>query len=183
MLFPTYEEVIVILTLGYAKSISPWFGNFPFKSNLGLQPESPKPALAGSGSTFVIETGLNQGPVAFLKNSFISFIYSLLGPFPWQLNGSRQIVSLAETIPWYVLIATFLYLSWKFIVKHGINSYVKIYKPALPLLIFAVLALGALSLFINNYGIIARIRIPMFICLASAMCLVFNYYDYRPLAK
>ena len=52
--------------------------------------------------------------------------------------------------------------------------YLDAMETSLPLLIFSVFALGALSLFINNYGIIARIRIPAFICLISIICVMFN---------
>lgn len=138
------------------------------------QPESPKPPLEGSGSTFVLETGFDNGPVVFLKNSSQSFMYSLLGPFPWQFNNQRQLIGLVETIPWYVLIVAFFYHAARFIKKKGIWEFLTLYKFGLPLLIFSFLALGALSLFINNYGIIARIRIPMFICLVSLISIIFN---------
>jgi len=138
------------------------------------QPESPKKALEGSGSTFIVAVGLKDGPIIFLKNSFQSFTYSLLGPFPWQFNSKRQVVGLAETIPWYLLIITFFYHAVRFIKKNSFFEFLKFYRFGFPLLLFSVLALGALSLFINNYGIIARIRIPMFICLVSLMCIMFN---------
>jgi len=98
----------------------------------------------------------------------------LLGPFPWQLTQKRQVIGLAETIPWYILIIAFAYGAVRFIKENGILPFLKFYKLSLPLLIFSVFALGALSLFINNYGIIARIRIPAFICLISIMCVMFN---------
>src|SRR3989344_4112797 len=138
------------------------------------QPEPPKKALEGSGSTFSVAVGLKDGPVIFLKNSFQSFIYSLLGPFPWQFNNKKQIVGLVETIPWYLLIIAFFYYTVRFIKRNGISEFLKFYRFGFPLLLFSVLALGALSLFINNYGIIVRIRIPMFICLVSLMCVMFN---------
>jgi len=40
--------------------------------------------------------------------------------------------------------------------------------------LFGILALGALSLYINNYGIITRIRIPIFICFIAVMFISFN---------
>lgn len=136
--------------------------------------ENQKPVLEGSGSTFVLEAGFNQGPVVFFKNSTQSFIYSLLGPFPWQLNNPRQAVALAEIIPWYLLIGAFFYQAVSFVRKHGIWELLRFYKAGVPLVLFSILALGALSLFINNYGIIVRIRMPMFICLASLMCSMLN---------
>lgn len=149
------------------------------------QPTAPQPTvpqqntsqqeLSGSGSTFVLETGFGKGNIVLFKNSVQSFTYSLLGPFPWQFRYQRQVVGLAETIPWYMLIIVSFYGCIRFIKKEGILNFLKFYKYSLPLLVFCVLALGALSLFINNYGIIARIRIPMFICLISMMFITFNY--------
>lgn len=130
-----------------------------------------------NGSTFLVETGFNGGPISFLKNSLLSFTYSLLGPFPWQFTQKRQIVGLAETIPWYVIILMFAYGSIKHIKKNGFFHFLQYNKFSLPLLIFAVSAIGALSLFINNYGIIARIRIPMVITLVLIMCM--NLENFR----
>lgn len=133
-----------------------------------------KQELNGSGSTFKLETGLDKGILQFSKNSLQSFLYSLLGPFPWQLKHQRQIMGLVETIPWYVLIVVSLCGCIRFIKKRRMLGFLKFHKFSLPLLLFSVLAIGALSLFINNYGIIARIRIPMFICLISVMFISFN---------
>lgn len=143
--------------------------------------ELPRQELNGSGSNFELETGFNEGFLKFLKNSSKSFLYSLLGPFPWQIKHQRQIMSLAETIPWYLLIIISLYGFVNFIRKKGILEFLKFYKSSLPLLVFSILALGALALFINNYGIIVRIRIPIFICLISIMLInlnddIENYY-------
>ena len=108
-------------------------------------------------------------PNVFLRNSFQSFLYSLLGPFPWQFRYLRQVIALAETIPWYVMLLVAFYCLTRLIEKHGYAYLLTCYKSSLPLLLFGIIALGALSVFINNYGIIVRIRIPMFICFLSVM--------------
>jgi hypothetical protein len=148
------------------------------------QPTTPQPSvpqqkpseqeLNGNGSTFVLETGFNGGASSFLKNSFQSFLYSLLGPFPWQFRHQRQIVGLVETIPWYLLVIISIYGSIRFIMKKGFLEFLKYHRFCLPLLLFGLFTLGALSLFINNYGIIARIRIPVFICFISIMFISLN---------
>ncbi len=139
-----------------------------------LSPISPPESNNGNGSTFVLETGFHGGITTFLKNYSQSFIYSLLGPLPWQFRNQRQIVGLAETIPWYVLIIVSFYGCARFIKKRGMVEFFKYYRMSFPLLLFSVFTLGALSLFINNYGIIARIRIPVFICFLSMMFVSFN---------
>ena len=134
--------------------------------------------MDGNGSTFVIETGLNGGVVKFLKNSSQSFMYSLLGPFPWQFRYRRQMIGLFETIPWYIFIIIYLVVSINFIRKKGISNFLKFYRLSLPLLLFGILTIGALSMFINNYGVISRVRIPALICLFALMSLGYsNFYE------
>lgn len=143
------------------------------QENIPTQP-APKKETEGNSSTFILETGLDRGIFIFSKNSFKSFIYSLLGPFPWQFRIQRQQMALVETIPWYILIVVSFYGFIGFIKKNGFVGFLRFHKLTLPLLLFSLLALGALSLYINNYGIIARIRIPVFMCLISVMFISFN---------
>ena len=123
----------------------------------------------GTGSSFLVETGFKQGPVKFIENSLKSFAYAVLGPFAWQLRYKRQLISLIETIPWYIFILISIYCAVGLIKKKGLSSFLAFLRTTAPLWSFSILALAALSLFINNYGIIARIRIPMFISLIIVM--------------
>lgn len=122
----------------------------------------------GVGSSFVAHTDFHN-PFKFAFNYFVSFTYSLLGPFPWQIRHKRQILALLETIPWYMLIAIFIYGMVRSFRAEGFFKTAKRYTFALPLLLFAIMSLGALSLFIANFGIIARIRMPSLIVL---LCLI-----------
>lgn len=127
---------------------------------------------SGMGSSFVIKAGF-ENPFTFLINYFESFICSLLGPFFWQLRYKRHLFFLLEIIPWYFFFCVIIY---------GMCKSIKRYKFAIPIFLFSLMALGALSLFINNYGIITRIRMPMIICLLSITFLAFNdnlekYYE------
>lgn len=128
----------------------------------------------GGGSNFTVDTGFSSGPFKFIKNSFLSFTFSLLGPFPWQIKYKRQAVSFIETIPWYLLIVVAVYRCIILAKKRGMAWFLRQYRMLLPLVVFGILALEALSLFINNYGIIARIRMPMVICFVIAMGMSFN---------
>lgn len=115
---------------------------------------------SGTGSSIVIGTGL-ENPSSFIINSFRSFIYVLLGPLPWHIRYYNQLVAFLETFPWYVLLF--------FIIKGGLGALRRYQRPAIVVLFFALFSLAVLSLFINNFGIATRIRIPSFIAL---LCLI-----------
>ena len=119
----------------------------------------------GAQSTIVTKTEFNK-PIAFLGNYLKSFIFVLLGPFPWQIKYERQYLALIETIPWYVLVF--------FSVKE-IKKSIQNYRKTLPLILFGFGVLAVLALFTPNFGIITRIRIPAFISLLCAAPPNFNY--------
>lgn len=100
-------------------------------------------------------------PFKFLKENIKSLIYVLLGPFPWQIIKTRHLFALFETIPWYFLL---------FFIGEGIWGSIKARKKSiLPVILFSLIFLVLMSVFFNNYGIITRIRIPVFI---SLLCLI-----------
>ena len=126
------------------------------------QPPTSQPSISENqnvGSSFESKLDFDN-PVTFLVNSVKSFIYSLLGPFPWQLKSRRHLFTLLETIPWYFLF---------FFVIKGITKSVKFNKLVFPLIIFSLMVIGVLALFISNFGIVTRIRIPAFI---AFLCLL-----------
>jgi len=114
---------------------------------------------SGRGSTIKLKTEIDS-PLNFLVNCSKSFIYVLLGPFSWQIQNYKQLFVLLETIPWYFLL---------FFVIKGAFITLKRKRVALPLLVFSIISLGVLALFITNFGIITRIRMPSFIAL---LCLI-----------
>jgi hypothetical protein len=111
-------------------------------------------------SSFVVEPGL-ENPLIFIKNTLLSFVYTVLGPFPWQMKKAKHLLALPEMIAWYFLFF--------FIVEGIIKSIGIQYKVILPFVIFSCFVFGALALFINNFGMITRIRIPAFL---SLLCLL-----------
>ncbi|MEK7663908.1 MAG: hypothetical protein AAB340_00450 [Patescibacteria group bacterium] len=111
-------------------------------------------------SSIVIDAGFDN-PISFLKSNSLSFVYSILGPFPWQLKKAKHLFVLPEVIPWYFLLF--------FIIKGMLKSIKVNYKVILPLIIFSLLIFGVLSLYINNFGMITRIRMPAFLAL---LCLL-----------
>ena len=130
-------------------------------------PEVPTPPPPGTASTITVKTGLSN-PFSFLGNYLKSFIYVLLGPFPWQMKYSRHFLALIETIPWYFLL---------FFVIKGIIKSIRNYRIILPLILFSLGTLAILALFISNFGIITRIRIPSFVVLLCLIPLAPNFQN------
>lgn len=129
------------------------------KSQPSEEVSTPEEVLTpGQQSTIVVEAGF-ENPFTFLRNSLISFTYSLFGPFPWQMKHLKHLFVLPEMIAWYFLF---------FFAIKGIVKSIRRYRVILPLVIFSLILLSVLALFINNFGIITRIRIPAFI---SLVCL------------
>ena len=102
-----------------------------------------------------------ENPYKFIIDYLKYFSYILLGPFPWQLKKLTHYLVLLETIPWYILFL--------FIIKGIYQSIRNRNKFVLPIILFSLLVLGVITIFINNFGIITRIRIPAFIVL---LCLI-----------
>ncbi|MEK7540621.1 MAG: hypothetical protein AAB529_00045 [Patescibacteria group bacterium] len=125
----------------------------------------------GRGSNVIVKTGFGN-PFIFLKNSLISFIYASLGPFPWQMRYLRHFLILPETI--------LLYFSIFFIIK-GIKKPIK--SLAFTLLFFSILLLAVLSVFIANFGITTRIRVPAFISLFALAPFGINWTSNNKITK
>jgi len=123
---------------------------------------------SGVGSSFVVKAGFESN-TSFIKNYTESFVYAFFGPFPWQLKYKRHLFFLAETMPWYFLICLIVCSIYKSFKTLGYSKTFNHYKFTILLLAFSAMALGALSLFINNFGIIVRIRMPVFIVI---FCLI-----------
>lgn len=125
---------------------------------------------AGYSSTWEKEkVSLRKTPFEFLKDHLKYFSYILLGPFPWQLEKPVHYFALLETIPWYLLFL--------FIINGVYQSIKSRNKFVLPIIFFSLLVLGAITIFINNFGIITRIRIPAFIAFLYLIPLGFKNYD------
>lgn len=132
------------------------------EKNDGLKPVLLEKTGTGDGreSSTTIKTGF-ENPITFIKNTILSFIFSLLGPYPWQLKKLTHLFLLPEIIPWYFILF--------FIIKGVSENIKKEYKSMLPILLFSIFVIGSLSLFMTNFGITTRIRIPAFLAL---LCLL-----------
>lgn len=123
-------------------------------------------SLSLPGSDVIVKTGFDN-PFKFIKNSLESLLYVSLGPFPWQIKYKRQLFSLVEMLPGY-LLAVFISI--------GIFKNIKNYKIIFPLVFFAFLSLAAISLFVSNFGTYMRIRIPALLALLALADFSFKSY-------
>lgn len=128
--------------------------------------------LSGSGFSFKAETSI-ENPVSFSVEYSKTFGDTLLGPMPWHIKYKRQIYSFIETIPLYFFILIIVYGIIRSIKNWGVLKTIKRYRYGIPLFVFGLLSLGAIALFITNYGIIMRVRIPAFVSLLCLMPLGF----------
>lgn len=140
------------------------------RTTLEGRPLTPEEIVktSGTNSSFELESGVDN-PLTFVKNYVLSFVYASMGPFPWQIKLKRQLISFAEVIPWWFFLGAIAYGAAATVRKAGWAGFAQRYRYALPLVLFAVLAVGAISLFINNFGIIVRIRIPAVIALLCVL--------------
>ena len=114
----------------------------------------------GQDSSVNIETGIDS-PIKFVKNSIISFANAFFGPFPWQLRSLKHIFVLPEILLWWVCLF--------FLIRGVIGSMKNQYKTILPLLLFGIIVVAMISLYMTNFGLVTRIRMPAFVAL---LCLV-----------
>lgn len=135
------------------------------ENNLNIRSEKEINPVKGTGSTIGAKTDLDK-PLLFLKNYSETLMYSLFGPLPWQIKLKRQALALFETIPWY-----FLFI---FVIK-GVVAVIKKYKNALFMVAFSFVVFIVLGLFVPNFGIITRIRIPAFLSLFCIAAIGINF--------
>ena len=76
------------------------------------------------------------------------------------MKQPKHFFALPEVIAWWFLLF--------FIVKGIIKSLKTKYRVILPLVVFSCFVFGVLALFITNFGVTTRIRMPAFI---SLLCL------------
>ena len=128
--------------------------NIPPDNLPSIPPDKP---YKGPDATVVVKAELDR-PLLFIRNSFVSFFYVLLGPFPWHLKLPRHMFTLVETIPWAVMFA--------FIVRSIVLSREK-WRVMLPVLLVGFGIIFVTSFLIDNFGIYMRIRMPAFLLLLT----------------
>lgn len=119
--------------------------------------------LATSGkSGFGSDTDISTpgGAIAYLPRGVLSF---MLGPFPWQLAGARQLVALPDVLVWWLLLPS---------LGRGMRAAVRragraVLVPLLP----AVMTTVLLSLVVANFGTVVRERSQVVVLLLPFIAL------------
>lgn len=117
-------------------------------------PQQPEATVVNS--TFVVKTGLEL-PLSYIADIAVTFVYVLMGPFPWQLTPAKYFFVLPEMLLWYFALF--------FIAKGMIIAVKKRNSTVISLIVFSCLTLGVMAIIMCNFGLITRIRIPAFLAL------------------
>lgn len=89
--------------------------------------------------------------------------YFLLGPFPWQIHGFRQLFGVPDSLAWWFLLPSL----WR-----GVKSTWQSQRSGVLLLVFPAVALAAvLSLLVANFGTTVRERMQVIVVLIPLVAL------------
>ncbi|MDQ4145286.1 MAG: hypothetical protein M3198_16400 [Actinomycetota bacterium] len=140
--------LIFALGLGYSGYKAVTAANLETANNVRLELSTS----AGSGFAPQTDVSTPQKAIAYLPLGLATF---MLGPFPWHLEGGRQLLALPDVLVWWVLL---LYGLKGLRAAWGVSSrsLVLLLAPA-----FAVATL--LSLTIGNFGTLLRERLQVMI--------------------
>lgn len=128
----------------------------------------PQAPPAGVTSTVVVRVN-TENPLLFMKQNLISFAHVAFGPFPWHIKNGRQLVVLGETIPWLVCFLLAAVGVW--------SAFRKTWRMLIPLMLAAFCLLAMVGLFIDNFGVYMRIRMPAFMLLFTLVPLGFSVIE------
>ena len=129
-----------------------------------VKQEPVKPEPKGQGSTVVVKVD-TKNPLIFVAQNLVSFVYVTLGPFPWHIKYSRQLFVLLETIPWIFLFLLNM--------LGAFSAFRNRWRQMLPIILIAYSLLFMISLFMDNFGVYMRIRMPAFLLLLALAPLSF----------
>jgi len=118
--------------------------------------EEPLEENIGFASTVDLKVSFSS-PKAFVTTFPKSFAFVAIGPFPWQFTANRHYFALLETIPWTILSV---------LVLLGIIHTLRSRHRVLSLVIFSLGLFIILMIYMSNFGITTRIRMPAFFLLA-----------------
>lgn len=128
-----------------------------------VQANSVRQGLAyntGSGFGADVDISTSRRAIAYLPLGLVNF---LLGPFPWQLGGTRQLVALPDVLATWWLIPS-LVLGYR-------QARAQLGRKVRVLLLPAALVSAVLALVISNYGTVVREREQVVVMLVPLVAL------------
>lgn len=107
---------------------------------------------ARSGFAADVDVSTTSGAISVIP---IGLVYLLFAPFPWQVEGSRQIITLPEMVVWWLAFPLVLLGGW-FTIRYRLRQ-------TLPILIFTTMLTLAYSVFQGNVGTAYRQRAQLLV--------------------
>lgn len=115
---------------------------------------------AGSGFYAEVDISTPARALTYLPRALVTF---LLGPFPWQVRGARQLPVIPDMVVWWALLPSL----WR-----GIRTAARRRgRQILALLLPALTTTLLLALAIGNFGTLLRERTQVFVLLVPFICL------------
>lgn len=115
---------------------------------------------ANSGFDRSANISTTNGAIAYLPRGLAGLA---LGPYPWQLAGTRQLVAVPDLLAWYVLIPS-LWRGSRGARRRAGRRPLVLALPALAIMVLVALVIG-------NYGTIVRERMQILVLLAPVIAL------------
>jgi hypothetical protein len=115
---------------------------------------------ASSGFHADVDISTPARALSYLPRALLSF---LLGPFPWELRGGRQLVALPDVLVWWALQPS-LFRGIRAAAKRRGRQILVLLLPAATMSVLLALAIG-------NFGTLVRERTQVFILLIPFICL------------
>ena len=107
---------------------------------------------ARSGFAADVDVSTTSGAISVIP---IGLVYLLFAPFPWQVGGPRQIITLPEMVVWWWAFPLVLLGGW-FTIRYR-------FRQTLPILIFTTMLTLAYSVFQGNVGTAYRQRAQLLV--------------------
>lgn len=117
-------------------------------------------ARAGSGFGQDIDVSTTEGAISAIP---IGFLYLMFAPFPWQIAGFSQLMTLPDVLIWWAMIPFVIKGLW-FSIKQRLRA-------SIAILIFSLMLTIAYSIFQGNVGMAYRQRtqIQVFLFMFAAV--------------
>lgn len=117
-------------------------------------------ARAGSGFGQEIDVSTTEGLISAIP---VGFVYLMFAPFPWQMTGFSQLMTLPDVLLWWAMMPFMIKGLW-FSIKHRLRT-------SIAILIFSLMLTIAYSIFQGNVGMAyrQRIQIQVFLFMFAAV--------------